>query len=445
MNYNLHIKYMKRKRYKIKYKFDPNIQTETEFIKYCYSVAKFGIYPILKCNNLLDYITQSTQCLDEIYPNPSFSQRLYHIINDIPHGLRCPVCGSPLKFQQVYKTTCGKSICLCSMDSIIQSNPDVIRKKEQTMIEKYGVAYSIQNPESNQKRIKTVIEKYGVDNTSKSDIIKKKMVETNLRRYGSTNPQGNTKVRAKMHKTNLERYGKKEYGATRDCKIKSINTCRQRYGADYYMLTKNFKSISKPFINTSEKLKSLTERNFRKILENDEMTHNYTYVRYDTNVKKHILKCHNCNNTFEIGSLLYRIRFNHNHVICTNCNPINKPISIQEKEFGNYLKSIYDKEIIENTRSIINPYELDYYFPDLRLAIEYNGNYWHANPKYYSEDEIIDIKGIEYLVKDIWKRDQRKLEYCNDKNITLITIWEDDWINNTNETKKLVKDFLATV
>lgn len=436
---------MKRSRHKIKYKFDSNIQTEAEFIKHCYSVAKFGICSILKCNNLLDYVTQSTQFLDEIYLNPSFSQRLYHIINDVPYGLRCPVCGSPLKFQQAYKTTCGKSTCLSSMTSIIQSNPDVIKKKEQTMIEKYGVAYSIQNPESNQKRIKTVIEKYGVDSASKSDVIKKKIAETNLLRYGSKTPSGNAKVRAKMHQTNLKRYGVKEYGASIECKEKSKKTCNERYGTDYYMLTKNFESIRKPFISTPEKYKSLTERNFKEILENDGMTDNYTYVEYDANVRKHILKCHSCNNTFEIGSLLYRKRMNYGHVICTNCNPINKPISIQEKELLDFIKSNYNGEIIHNDRSIIHPYELDIYLPDLRLAIEYNGNYWYANPKYYSEDRMINIKGTEYLVSEIWKRDQRKLKYCNNKDITLITVWEDDWTNNKNKIKKLVKDFLATV
>lgn len=436
---------MKRSRHKIKYKFDPNVQTETEFIKYCYSVAKFGIYSILKCNNLLDYVTQSTQFLDEIYLDPSFSQRLYHIINDVPYGLRCPVCGSPLKFQQSYKTTCGKSTCLSSMTSIIQSNLDVIKKKEETMIKRYGVAYSIQNPESNQKRIKTVIEKYGVDSASKSDIVKRKVAETNLRRYGSKTPSGNAKVRAKMHQTNLKRYGVKEYGASIECKKKSKKTCNERYGTDYYMLTKNFESIRKPFISTPEKYKSLTERNFREILENDEMTHNYTYVEYDTNIRKHTLMCHACNSVFKISMGLYRIRFNHSHVICTNCNPINKPISIQEKELLDFIKSIYNKEIIHNDRSVIHPYELDIYLPDLRVAIEYNGNYWHANPEFYSENEIINIKGTEYLVSEIWKRDQKKLEYCNDKSITLITVWEDDWTNNKNEIKKLVKDYLATV
>ena len=100
---------------------------------------------------------------------------------------------------------------------------------------------------------------------------------------------------------------------------------------------------------------------------------------------------------------LYRIRFNHNHVICTNCNPINKPISIQEKELLDFVKSNYNGEIIHNDRSIIHPYELDIYLPDLRLAIEYNGDYWHANPEFYSEDEIINIKGTEYLVRVITK------------------------------------------
>ena len=440
---------MKRSRHKIKYKFDSSIQTETEFIKYCYSVAKFGIYSILKCNNLLDYVTQTTQFLDEIYLNLSFSQRLYHIINDVPYGLRCPVCGSPLKFQQSYKTTCGKSACLSSMTSIIQSNPDMIKKKEETMIKRYGVPYSIQNPESNQKRIKTVIERYGVDSASKSDVIKKKMAETNLKKYGSVVSQGNPEVRSKTHQTNLERYGAKEYGSSLDCKKKSKKTCNERYGTDYYMLTKNFESIRKPFISTPEKYKSLTERNFKKILENDEMTCNYTYVKYDTNVRKHILMCHSCNSIFKISMGLYRIRFNHNHTICTNCNPINKPLSIQEKELLDFIKSNYNGEIIHNDRSVIHPYELDIYLPDLQLAIEYNGDYWHANPKYYSEDETINIKGTEYLVSEIWKRDQKKLEYCNDKNITLVTIWEDDWTNNKNKIKnkikKLVKDFLATV
>ena len=261
---------MKRSRHKIKYKFDPNIQTEAEFIKHCYSAAKFGICSILKCNNLLDYVTQSTQFLDEIYLNPPFSQRLYHIINDVPYGLRCPICGSPLKFQQAYKTTCGKSACLSSMTSIIQSNLDIIKKKEQTMIEKYEVAYSIQkNPESNRKRIKTVIERYGVDSASKSDIIKKKMAETNLEKYGSVVSQGNPEIRSKTHQINLKRYGVKEYGASIECKKKSKKTCNERYGKDYYMLTKNFESIRKPFISTPEKYKSSTERNFKKILEND--------------------------------------------------------------------------------------------------------------------------------------------------------------------------------
>ena len=38
----------------------------------------------------------------------------------------------------------------------------------------------------------------------------------------------------------------------------------------------------------------------------------------------------------------------------------------------------YDGNIKHNDRSIIRPKELDIYLPDLKLAIEYNGLYWHS-------------------------------------------------------------------
>ena len=42
-----------------------------------------------------------------------------------------------------------------------------------------------------------------------------------------------------------------------------------------------------------------------------------------------------------------------------------------------FIKSIYSDEIIENSRTIISPKELDIYIPQKNLAIEYDGLYWH--------------------------------------------------------------------
>lgn len=58
-----------------------------------------------------------------------------------------------------------------------------------------------------------------------------------------------------------------------------------------------------------------------------------------------------------------------------------------------------------NTKKIITPYELDIYFPEFKLAIEYNGKGWHN-----SEESI--------------KRDNNKKILCTKKEITLIYIIE---------------------
>ena len=42
------------------------------------------------------------------------------------------------------------------------------------------------------------------------------------------------------------------------------------------------------------------------------------------------------------------------------------------------IKSLYSGEIVENCRNIIKPYELDIYIPKKKIAIEYNGIYWHS-------------------------------------------------------------------
>ena len=74
---------------------------------------------------------------------------------------------------------------------------------------------------------------------------------------------------------------------------------------------------------------------------------------------------------------------------------------IMEKLLG--MKCLY------NTRAIITPYELDIYFPEFKLAIEYNGRKWH--------------------LKDITiERDNIKKEICDKNDITLIIIEE----NNRN-------------
>lgn len=64
---------------------------------------------------------------------------------------------------------------------------------------------------------------------------------------------------------------------------------------------------------------------------------------------------------------------------------------------------LIDEECEYNTRKVIKPYELDLYYPNYKLAIEYNGKHWHS------------------------ENDNTKLKYklCSDLGISLFVIHED--------------------
>lgn len=49
-----------------------------------------------------------------------------------------------------------------------------------------------------------------------------------------------------------------------------------------------------------------------------------------------------------------------------------------EQKLLDSIKSVYSGNIMTHTRKIIAPLELDIYIPDLHLAIEYNGTYFHS-------------------------------------------------------------------
>ena len=78
----------------------------------------------------------------------------------------------------------------------------------------------------------------------------------------------------------------------------------------------------------------------------------------------------------------------------------------------------YFNNVIEYDRTLIKPYELDIVIPDIHLAIEFNGVYYHSI-------EAGTPLGYHLM----------KTKMCEAKNYRLIHIWEDEW-NNDNEKAK---------
>lgn len=88
-----------------------------------------------------------------------------------------------------------------------------------------------------------------------------------------------------------------------------------------------------------------------------------------------------------------------------------------------------DLPLEENNRTILDGKELDIYFPDHKVAIEYCGLYWHCDgapagniaPRYHRD----------------------KFDKCKRKDIKLLTIFEDEWLENKDICLSRIKNALG--
>ena len=260
---------------------------------------------------------------------------------------------------------------------------------------------------------KTKKERYGDENYNNYDKIK----ETNFKKYGVDHLLKIDSTIEKIKNTKKDRYGDENYNNYN----KLLNTKRYRYGDKNYNNYDKYveTNIKKYGVDNVSKLDSNKEE--RKINKKKKIIGKYEkygiidmdYINYDF-----IYKCKN--HISVIPKTIFYNRLKTNTTMCTICNPINNPISDVENQLLNFIKENYDEEIVQNNRDIIKPHELDIYLPDLNLAFEFNGLYWHS--------EI--YKSNNYH--------KTKTELCENKGIQLIHIWEDNWNYKQNIIKSMI-------
>lgn len=78
----------------------------------------------------------------------------------------------------------------------------------------------------------------------------------------------------------------------------------------------------------------------------------------------------------------------------------------------------------------------DLYIPELNLVLEYNGDYWHCNPKKY-ESNYFNQKKSKYAW-EIWEYDQSKVDLIKSYGYNVEVVWEDNF--KTND--KIIKEIL---
>jgi len=79
------------------------------------------------------------------------------------------------------------------------------------------------------------------------------------------------------------------------------------------------------------------------------------------------------------------------------------------------------------SEQIIHRYIVDELNENLKLIIEINGDYFHANPKFYKKDDIIKpFGGAEYTSEQKWESDRIREEFLKNLGYDVFVIWESD-------------------
>lgn len=342
-----------------------------------------------------------TSFLKKIYPNFTYKfELLMHeigcddisMVSSYIQGklTKCPICG-----KYTLKTFCSRE---CA-----EKDPHKVEKIKKTKLERYGS----ENYNNTEKIKKTCLKRYGVDNVLKSDKIKQKVKKTCFEKYGVDSCSKLESTKAKVKNTLLERYKSENYvnvDKQLETKLKryntldmfSLNKTREtmaaKYGASNFTLSplKFFKSF-KPDMPFEE---------FKIIFNKHIKNANEKFIK-ENFIENNLFKFNDFLNYFFISEstgYLWKRRF--------NINNFNDCANSSYKEMDLYNSLNCDKK--HNDRTLIYPLELDIVIDSIRLAIEYNGIYWHSTlfkDKNYHINKTLKCKEKGYQLFHIFETD----------------------------------------
>lgn len=224
--------------------------------------------------------------------------------------------------------------------------------------------------------------------------------------FRNNNPQKNSAIREKTNQTCQIKYGGNSSLCDKIVKEKSKQTMINKFGVEniYQLPEIQLKArINSHTQGANMKREQMKRENVRKLAK-----------EIDAIYVQDLLDMTKSSGWYQIG-IVNTIKYK-NHIFVSNAdiqtvldydNNSYKVYSINEKKIVSAIQEIYNGKIIENSKKIISPKELDIFLPDLNLAIEYNGIYFHSSltntPKDY------------HLKKSL---------LCKEKGIRLIHIYE---------------------
>lgn len=398
-----------------------------------------GLHKFLHANPDVDsYLTN----LVRVHPWMENKKRAYwYAKNKLYEGKCCRACGKRLSFDQVrynhefcsekcangYDETKEK-VRLTSIERYGVGNPMQSEKVKcalkNTMLERYGVENASLSKEICARRNQTIQERYGVNSYTQTDEYAMKTKNTDLLKYGVEYHVTAPSVVQKCHQTNIEKYGCENPFGNSVVQEKIRQTNMIKYGSEHAIHNDDIRKrqFEKQKRTLYRKMKEKFSKYVVPLFSEDE------YV--SLNLASHDLywKCTRCSNEFNDFHVTENRGFSLSYSFprCPVCFPRMAGISHKEKELLDFVKSIYDGDILENVRNVIYPLELDIYVPEMNLAIEFDGTYWHSEQ--CGKDESYHVG---------------KTNACNAKGIRLIHVFEDEWLRHRDIVEDRIKNIIG--
>lgn len=367
---------------------------------------------LLNTPNVERYRAYYFQLVDDVFPElkASLDQKyfknfklgnkfMWEFLTDTCHT--CKMCGKIIPSAHEY----------CSKECM-ESDREVINKRvKQTLVEKFGED-GLRCKEIAEKKKRTNLAKYGCEYASQNEDVKRKALETNKRNHGGILAMNNPLIKAKIREANMQKYGVPYAQQTAEVKEKTKQTNLQRYGytcnfadsqkrEEYKQICveKYGEDYTKKRAKKARFAFQLANRPHVELYEKDFVLENFIDENNEFMVNEFCA-------FFKVSrGMCDKFKVSNNIINRNNDWHRGRSSSIEQELFD----SIPCENKYQNDKTILGGMELDMVLPDIKLAIEYDGLYWHSVQQGKDENYHLD-----------------KTKRCLEKGYQLFHIFESD-------------------
>lgn len=356
------------------------------------------IYKTCKTINIVRKIKINPIFVQEINNNTcflhgddcTFSSRIYCYINNITEYPKCRFCGNTILNKQFINIKEGFAK-YCSA-ACRHSNPDTKKLCACSKLLRHGNAKFVNPEKSRQTRYQKNNGNWHADDF----VFKSKLTKQN--NYGDAGYNNH----AQAVLTNLKKIGVETPLALTNFRRNGDKT----EFSFYEILLKNKYDI--PIFSFDDYINRKSEKDLL------------------------LFECLTCHRQFKA------IHDNGIHRKCPYCFPADSTISDLNRRIYKILNTAnieYQPEYFLRSEQLIRFYDIRFY---TNIFLEINGDYWHANPSLYNDNEYLILPGKGHiLVSDIHKRDLEKRLLAESYGFSVKYLWESD-MKKMSDTEILV-------